>query len=66
MSDYLRNLDKQREDNAAAEVKYQKAIRNRGGGASSGSGDKKKNARMCIGFIVFLIIAIVLVVAISL
>jgi len=42
MSDYLRNLDKEREKNAAANVNYQKAIRNRGGGASSGSVDKKK------------------------
>ena len=66
MSDYLRKLDKQREDNADAEVNYQKAISSRGGGASSGSGDKKKNARMCLGFIIFLIIAVVAVVAISL
>ena len=66
MSDYLRKLDKQKEDNAAAEVNYQKSIRNRGGGSSSGSIDKKKNARMCIGFLIFLIIAVVVVVAISL
>jgi len=65
MSDYLRNLDKERERAAAANVKYQESIRN-GGSGRSGSVDKKKNARMCLGFIIFLIIAVVAVVAINL
>ena len=65
MSDYLRNLDKERERATAANVKYQESIR-KGGSRRSGSFDKKKNARMCIGFIIFLIIAIAIVVAVSL
>ena len=65
MSDYLRNLDKERERNTEANVKYQNSIRNRGSGGS-GSVSKKKSIRMCLGFIVFLIIAIVAVVAINL
>jgi len=65
MSDYLRNLDKERERTTAANVKYQKSIRN-GGSGRSGPVSKKKNVRTCLGFILFLIIAIVIVVAISL
>ena len=65
MSDYLRNLDKERERATESNVKYQESIRNRGSGRS-GSFDKKKNARMCIGFIIFLIIAIAIVVAVNL
>ncbi len=65
MSEYLRNLDKERERAADAEVKYQKTIRN-GGSGRSGPVDKKKNVRMCLGFLLFLIIAIVIVVAVNL
>ena len=65
MSEYLRNLDKERERTTAADAKYQKAIRN-GGSGRSGPVNKKKNIRICLGFIVFLIIAIVAVVAINL
>ena len=65
MSDYLRNLDKERERATAANVKYQESIR-KGGSGRSGSVDKKKSARMCIGFIIFLIIAIAIVVGVSL
>ncbi len=65
MSDYLRKLDKERERTTAANVKYQNSIRN-GGSGRSGPVSKKKTVRMCLGFIVFLIIAIVAVVAINL
>ena len=65
MSDYLRDLDKERERTNAANVKYQESIRN-GGSGRSGSVDKKKNVRMCLGFIIFLIVAIAIVVAVNL
>jgi len=64
MSDYLRELDKQRERDAAANLKYQEYLHKRDP-VGREPPNKRKTVRICIEFILFLIIMIVILVVVG-
>jgi hypothetical protein len=64
MSEWGREQKRRRDNEASAEAKYQKSLRNRGSVVRGEPINKKKAIRMCLGFLLLLIISIVVMVAI--